>query len=329
MDITKQTFEFFKLAGWHPGRKVEVSGVLSFLENKGFLIHEALVDFLQEFGQLEFETLHLHEPHHVQVHHTFAQKAVGRLKHSDFKSLEEKYNEKMIPVGELYHRYLYLFISEKGSFYTDFGCLGDSFPQAFQNLLQGRLQTFHPHITHSSRETFCLHNLCLVTDKTMPERIFEVEEDTQDVREKLKFAGYANIYEPKPLYFPEKTFERAVLYRDYYRFGITDPFLDRVLSEHPGFLKEEEIPQIRKELAKLRHRILLVKEEAKTKKTKAFDGSDSLEFWPVEHCAEIWAARNAILRGVGLDRLVFRLLRPSDHTRLPRCSHCKRIFGNP
>lgn len=142
----------------------------------------------------------------------------------------------------------------------------------------------------------------------------------------IKFAAHDNLFNYSPLFFPEKDLENAAQYKNYHKFMLTDAGIDRIISDYPELLSDEKVKKIRHEMFQLRDKILNVKRMAKENNSKAFDGSYSFEMWPVEYCAQVWGARNAILMGVRLDKVAFSLIRPSDKSLLNACNNCKLLF---
>ncbi len=328
MDKIKRTsFEILRAGGYHPGRKVDCTGVIQFLADRGFVLNKKVVEFLKEFGQLEFETINRFEEYGVDVHHTLPKKAIGSLYSKDFAIFEESVGEKLVPVGELFNRYLYLFVSENGNLYTDLGLLGSDVKEVFENILDGKVKDTLKHQNVTRGETCFCRNICVFTDKTMPDTIKpENEILVEGMMDGIKFAANDNFFIYSSLFFPEKDLGSAVQYKNYHKFMLTDAGIDRIISEYPELLNQEEVEKIRLEMFKLREKILDIKRMAKEKNKKAFDGSYSFEMWPVEYCAQVWAARNAILMGVRFDKVAFSLIRPSDKSILNACNNCKLLF---
>jgi hypothetical protein len=325
--MDRATFQILRRGGWHPGRNVDSKGVIQFLTDRGFVLNHKIRSFIEEFGQLEFETMNPYQNDSVNLHHTMISKAIGSLTVNDFKIFEEKFGEKLVPVGELYNRYLFLFMSHSGNMYTDLGLLGENPGSTFHNAFSRKIKKTLSRISLEEPSKESCQNICVVTDKSMPEDMYKVEEiQREDILEDIKFAGTSSLFDYNPLFFPKRFFLQPQKFKEYYKFGLTDSGIDRVILENPGMIKEENVEMIRGEMAKLRRSIVRVKEEAKKKEAKAFDGSESFELWPIEYCAEIWAARNAILQGVKFENIAFSLFRVSDKSLLPVCNNCKGVF---
>ena len=328
MNISRRTFELLKLSGWHPGRKIECTGILEYLKNKGFIVNALIISFLEEFGQLEFDLINPYDDTSFDKHHTHVKKAIGNYRPFDFKYFEELFKEKVVPVGELFNRHLYILISESGNIYTDLGLIGRDYMTAFENIFTRKilepLESTNMGILNNS------HILSIITDRTMPEMIYANETKLQDDDVvKIKFASNSGIFGFNPYFKPEKRFQRLEEYKDYYKLGLTDAGIDRILKEDSEIFRGKDVDRIREELLKLRRAILGLKTEAKHKNAQAFDGSNSFEIWPVEHCAEIWAARNAILSGIRFENIAFSVIRQGDKGILNMCSNCRRVFeGN-
>ncbi len=326
MSFDRETFQTLRQGGWHPGRRVDSKSVVEFLTYKGFHLNEKILSFIEEFGELEFETINPYQNYAINIHHTNPQKAIGNLKLTDFKIFEEKIGERLVPVGELYNRYLFLLMSHSGNFYTDLGLLGENIGITFRNVFLGKIKKNFSNVSKESQEV-SYQNICIVTDKSLPERITKEEQSQEeDFVPEVKFAGNPGFFDYNPLFFPKQILSDASKYKDYYKFCLTDGGIDRVIFENPGMIKEANVRSIRGEMYKLRQRIITLKEDARKKKARAFDGSESFELWPIEYCAEVWAARNAILQGVKFEKIAFSLFRMSDRSLLPVCNNCKHIF---
>jgi hypothetical protein len=327
MKVTRRTFELLSISGWHPGRKVDCTGSIEYLKNKGFVINPLIISFLEEFGQLEFDLLSPYEDSSIDKHHTFPKKAIGSLGANDFAYFEALFGERLVPVGELYNRHLYIFISESGKMYTDLGLVGRNYMTSFDNIFSRVIEL--PIQNFNNSDAYNSHTITIFTDKTMPDILY-AEEDQHDEEDgkKLKYFACSGIYGLNPSFLPEKKLQTPIEYRDYYKLGLTDAGIDRIMMENSDLLRGKDIQKIRGELFKMRRAIFKLKEMARNKKAFSFDGTESFEMWPVEHCSEIWAARTAILNGVRFENIAFSVIRRADNGILNMCNNCKRIFEN-
>lgn len=321
----QETWKILRRSGWHPGRWSDCSASIQLLMHKGFEVTPAIMRFLHEFEGIKFQVEHRFEPGEIIEHHVIPSLAMGALRYEHFKIFEKRFQEKMIPVGELFNRHLYLFVSETGKVYCEFGLLGGDMFQAIHHLMRGELQKDLSDRCQQDVDLQQRGNLCFVTDKDMPEWIHEVFKNDPGLG--LFPGGSDGLLDFNPWFFPRRLFDQSLKYQNYYKMGITDAGIDRLLKEHVGLLRDDEQALIRGEMMKLRKRVLEVKREAERRDAKAFDKSASFTFWPVEHCAPIWAARNAILLGLKFERIAIALIRGSDHSTLSLCSNCKKIFS--
>ncbi|PEQ29263.1 hypothetical protein CN467_28720 [Bacillus cereus] len=79
-------------------------------------------------------------------------------------------------------------------------------------------------------------------------------------------------------------------------------------------------------MAKLRASIDRVKDEAtKDKEFNDFDEPSFEEEWNVDNCAEVWSARDAILKGARYDNFIVRTENLSGGFAKP-CENCRRTF---
>lgn len=91
-------------------------------------------------------------------------------------------------------------------------------------------------------------------------------------------------------------------------------------------------------MAKLRNAIQNTKDQAKANITESMSDIEKKKYinkfkeysfeysWNVENCAEIWAARNAILNGAKFDNLIIKSVYKSDLEIHELCKNCKCTF---
>ncbi len=117
---------------------------------------------------------------------------------------------------------------------------------------------------------------------------------------------------------------------DYYQGLLTDDYIDNYFAEVPNDLID--IDSVKREMNKLREAIENTKNIAKnqgamTNIEDAVVQSPSLETgWYVENCAEVWAARNAILEGASFDDLIFRTEYVGNGEVHGLCQNCLVTF---
>ncbi len=114
-------------------------------------------------------------------------------------------------------------------------------------------------------------------------------------------------------------------YVKYHRYLLTDAAIDEIsLDKLPKGINKENIKQ---EMKKLCDAIETTKSEAKKLNRRNKFGEYSLESrWNVENCAEIWAARNAILKGAKFDNLIFKSVFIQSNQVHTLCENCKVTF---
>ncbi|PED05085.1 hypothetical protein [Bacillus pseudomycoides] len=80
-------------------------------------------------------------------------------------------------------------------------------------------------------------------------------------------------------------------------------------------------------MAKLRASIDRVKDEAtKGEKVNTFDEPSFEADWNVDNCAEVWSARDAILKGARYDNFIVRAENSRGGFAEP-CANCSRAFS--
>ncbi|WP_329767632.1 NAD+--asparagine ADP-ribosyltransferase [Bacillus nitratireducens] len=112
-------------------------------------------------------------------------------------------------------------------------------------------------------------------------------------------------------------------YTKYYRSLLSEEYID---SLPDSFFIGKNKEFIREDMAKLRASIDRVKDEAtKDKEFNDFDEPSFEEEWNVDNCAEVWSARDAILKGARYDNFIVRTENLSGGFAKP-CENCRRTF---
>lgn len=121
-----------------------------------------------------------------------------------------------------------------------------------------------------------------------------------------------------------KTFCNSIEdYTNYYRSLLTDEYVDKLPE---SFLRGKNKQNIKEDFAKLRADIEKTKMKAKSEGRYNQFGEPSFQYdWNVDNCAEIWAARDAILKGARYDDLVFRTENLQGGFAEP-CKNCQVTF---
>ncbi|WP_459501067.1 hypothetical protein [Bacillus sp. C1] len=112
-------------------------------------------------------------------------------------------------------------------------------------------------------------------------------------------------------------------YTKYYRSLLSEEYID---SLPDSFFIGKNKEFIREDMAKLRASIDRVKDEAT--KGKLFNRFEEPSFeanWDVENCAEVWSARDAILKGARYDNFIVRTENLPGGFAEP-CRNCSRTF---
>lgn len=103
---SRETERVLRAAGWYPGRRIDVSGWVCELEESGFLMHEAAVEFLSEFGGLR---VNVHGPGISCVKEPFELDPLLCLGEDDrFRGWGNTLGKHLAPLGELDHGRFFL-----------------------------------------------------------------------------------------------------------------------------------------------------------------------------------------------------------------------------
>ncbi|HDR7607737.1 TPA: hypothetical protein QCX41_005341 [Bacillus mycoides] len=112
-------------------------------------------------------------------------------------------------------------------------------------------------------------------------------------------------------------------YTKYYRSLLSEEYID---SLPDSFFIGKNKEFIREDMAKLRASIDRVKDEATKSKLFNEHGEPSFEGdWNVDNCAEVWSARDAILKGARYDNFMIRTENLPGGFAEP-CKNCSRTF---
>lgn len=119
-------------------------------------------------------------------------------------------------------------------------------------------------------------------------------------------------------------------YVEYYKTLLTDDYIDEYFENIPN--DRINIANVKNEMEKLRSAIRNTQKTAEkqnllTEIYGAIKQYPSLEKdWLIENCAEIWAARNAILEGASFDDLIFRTEYLGNGNTHEMCKNCLATF---
>lgn len=147
--------------------------------------------------------------------------------------------------------------------------------------------------------------------------------------------GCSGIYMYNPSITPGITLGTDAEYVKFYQDMLEDECVDQLAAANPEKYTKEQVASIKTELGKLRERIQSTKELAKEKELY-YSGTKEPTFVKthyVENCAEVWAARDAILQGAKMDDLAFRAMSYSldkveTGTSYSFCRNCQYTFGD-
>jgi hypothetical protein len=124
-------------------------------------------------------------------------------------------------------------------------------------------------------------------------------------------------------------------YINYYKRLLMDAGIDEFIAANASRFAGKDIKSIKIEMAKLRTAIQNAKNMAEDfakahpdVNMLAMDGSYSFQWWPVENCAEIWAAWDAILNGAKFNNLVARSIDFEIGAFKDFCQNCTNTFAN-
>ncbi len=142
-------------AGWHEGRKINISKQLTILEKCGFEVFDIAKKFIQEYDQLKLRHT---EPFYAKFDNIepgydnfdIIQTVSWLLDvPSEYRQIRKerafwvrRTNEKTIPIGGLSDWEQTLFITETGKIITDIIIIGNDIEEGIQNIIKNDSCTF-------------------------------------------------------------------------------------------------------------------------------------------------------------------------------------------
>ncbi|WP_268625031.1 SUKH-3 domain-containing protein [Paenibacillus alvei] len=115
-NLSSETTEVLRQAGWNPSKMYDVTGTIEFLGKMGYKIFNSVPKILSEFGGIEYKFKH--PDGSEETFHLIPEEAVGDYyEKEDFDEFEMRVKEPLIVIGEAYRGNLILFISESGKVY--------------------------------------------------------------------------------------------------------------------------------------------------------------------------------------------------------------------
>ena len=126
MNISKRTYKILRLAGWYPGRKVDIQAIKDVFKERDIEMFESAENFLSEFSMIE---THFHLPNgDAETFHFNPLMAIGDCFDKEyFDDLEEQFSEligePLVPIGEADRGYLLLLITPTSKILGYYGCL--------------------------------------------------------------------------------------------------------------------------------------------------------------------------------------------------------------
>ena len=136
MSISEKTYKVLKEAGWYPGRKIDITETVKYLEDKGFEVLDSAKKFMEEFGELNLKVERQFKDGSIAIskHTTCIKYVVGCGSACDF-FLDEVKKEKVMLIGALSNFGTDLYISESGRVYKMIGWVGDNVWEAWDNII--------------------------------------------------------------------------------------------------------------------------------------------------------------------------------------------------
>ncbi|WP_176560085.1 SUKH-3 domain-containing protein [Brevibacillus dissolubilis] len=142
MVISEKTQLLLRKAGWQPDRKIDITDYISVLENEGYTLFPAAIEFLTEFGGLKVT-----HPHHMvkksdDFFQTNASVAAEDIWRERVETYEERIGESLVVIGQAYKTHMTMMISPTGRVFAAYDdlliLLGNSPAEALEILCEGK-----------------------------------------------------------------------------------------------------------------------------------------------------------------------------------------------
>lgn len=143
MMFSQEVVELLRIAGWFPGRRVDVSEMRSVLQREGFNVSPAAEAVLSEFGGLTVKHPHSRGPNsdlrdyfHFQVSEVMSGSPTGWV--FDYS---EMVGESLCPIGQAFRGYMIMCVGSSGHVYGGYDntlvLIGNTAEEAIGNMCTG------------------------------------------------------------------------------------------------------------------------------------------------------------------------------------------------
>ena len=140
--FSEKTAKHLKQAGWTPGAVVHTTTFEELLSGAGFVVNEAALSFLGEYGGLRIEYPHAKVSDLKDEMHFDPAIVVTHIRPSDVKAYGRIIGRELCPIGEAARGYLVLMMDQSAAVYAvydeSFFKVGNSGSEAIEALCSGK-----------------------------------------------------------------------------------------------------------------------------------------------------------------------------------------------
>lgn len=141
-ELSQQTVESLNRSGWNPSRIIDTSGFEDSLRAAGFVVFDAAVNFLRQYGGLRIKYPHAKVIGMEDEMHFDPSIAVTHIQSIAVDAYAKVIGKQLCPIGEAARGYLILLMDEDGQVYAAYdeflAHVGTSGLEAIQALCSGK-----------------------------------------------------------------------------------------------------------------------------------------------------------------------------------------------
>lgn len=141
-ELSKQTVECLNRAGWNPNRAIDTSEFEASLRAAGFVVSDAVLNFLKEYGGLRITYPHFKVANTQDDMHFDVSVVVRHVLPVVVDAYAKVLGKDLCPIGEASQGYMVLLMDEQGQVYAGyddfFVYVGSSGVAAIEALCSGK-----------------------------------------------------------------------------------------------------------------------------------------------------------------------------------------------
>ena len=119
-ELSKQTVECLNRSGWVRSRVIDTTGFEASLRAAGFVVLDAAINFLKEYGGLRIKYPHAKVTGMEDEMHFDPSIAVTHIQPIDVNVFSKVLGKELCPIGEAARGYLVLLMDEQGQLYASY-----------------------------------------------------------------------------------------------------------------------------------------------------------------------------------------------------------------